>query len=300
MRFIISQHIELTAANPPLCYRQPFASGDAGAHEWQVTVTDGGAPADLADCTATCYVRREDDWKTDKAVTVRIPGAVSGSMASAVFVQQAYALGGPLLAVMCVTSSQGEVVTAAVMRMTSADYLTDEICDPTGTIPSLSELLAQIAATKEAAASANSAAAAANAAAKRLSSVGISVTMLGPTEAASGTVTQTESKTTFALRIPRGQTGATGAQGPKGDTGATGPQGAQGPQGPKGDTGATGPQGPKGDKGEDGSMVGVTLGGGVFAMHVGEDGHLYLTHNDNEPTPPLSIDSDGHLVYTIT
>lgn len=43
---------------------------------------------------------------------------------------------------------------------------------------------------------------------------------------------------------PKGDTGATGAQGiqgPKGDTGATG---AQGIQGPKGDTGATGAQGP--------------------------------------------------------
>jgi len=79
----------------------------------------------------------------------------------------------------------------------------------------------------------------------------------------------------------------------------------QGPKGDKGDKGEPGPQGPKGDKGDkgdpgrDGDMVGVRLDGGLFAMHVGEDGHLYLTHNDIDPTPPLSIDSDGHLVYTI-
>ena len=29
-----------------------------------------------------------------------------------------------------------------------------------------------------------------------------------------------------------------------------------------------------------------------------EDGHLIVTHNDNEPAPPLSI-RDGHLIYTI-
>ena len=40
---------------------------------------------------------------------------------------------------------------------------------------------------------------------------------------------------------PKGDTGATGAQGPKGDTGATGAEGATGPQGPQGDTGPTGP-----------------------------------------------------------
>ncbi len=146
---------------------------------------------------------------------------------------------------------------------------------------------------------ANTAAEAANAAARKLSSVDVSVSMLEPDEAAGGSVTQTESGTTFALRLPRGRTGATGPQGPKGDKGEKGDTGATGPRGLKGDTGATGPQGPQGDPGKDGSMVGVTLESGVFAMHVGEDGHLYLTHNDNDPTPPLSIDGDGHLVYTI-
>lgn len=65
---------------------------------------------------------------------------------------------------------------------------------------------------------------------------------------------------------------------------------------PKGDKGDTGPQGPKG---EDGSMVSVSLESGMFAMYVNEDGHLILTHNSNEPAPPLSINSGGHMVYTI-
>lgn len=51
---------------------------------------------------------------------------------------------------------------------------------------------------------------------------------------------------------PKGDKGATGAQGPKGDKGDTGATGAQGPKGDKGDTGATGAQGPKGDKGDTG------------------------------------------------
>ena len=52
--------------------------------------------------------------------------------------------------------------------------------------------------------------------------------------------------------IPRGETGATGAQGPQGETGATGAQGPQGPQGPQGETGATGAQGPQGPQGPQG------------------------------------------------
>lgn len=62
---------------------------------------------------------------------------------------------------------------------------------------------------------------------------------------------------------------------------------------PKGDTG---PQGPKG---EDGSVVSVSLGSGMFAMHVNDSGHLILTHNTTDPAPPLSINEEGHMVYTI-
>ena len=51
---------------------------------------------------------------------------------------------------------------------------------------------------------------------------------------------------------PKGDTGATGAQGPKGEKGDTGATGAQGPKGEKGDAGATGPQGIQGIQGETG------------------------------------------------
>lgn len=59
-----------------------------------------------------------------------------------------------------------------------------------------------------------------------------------------------ESRVSWSIVGPKGDTGATGAtglQGPKGDTGATGAQGA------KGDTGATGQQGPQGERGSDGT-----------------------------------------------
>ena len=102
---------------------------------------------------------------------------------------------------------------------------------------------------------------------------------------------------------PKGDTGATGPQGQKGDTGPQGPQGETGPQGPKGDTGDTGPQGPKGDKGDQGDEgnpgVITELSPGLFGLSVNEEGHLILTHNDNEPAPPLSI-QDGNLIYTIS
>ena len=58
--------------------------------------------------------------------------------------------------------------------------------------------------------------------------------------------TGTSTNAVFDFYIPKGETGATGAQGPQGE------QGIQGPQGPKGDTGSEGPQGPRGLQGPKG------------------------------------------------
>ena len=61
----------------------------------------------------------------------------------------------------------------------------------------------------------------------------------------------------------------------------------------------TGPPGPQGPKGEDGVASVTQLNPGMFGMYVNEEGHLIMTHNDNEPAPPLSI-RDGKLIYTIS
>ena len=54
-----------------------------------------------------------------------------------------------------------------------------------------------------------------------------------------------------------------------------------------------------GSKGEDGVASVTQLNPGMFGMYVNEEGHLIMTHNDNEPAPPLSI-RDGKLIYTIS
>lgn len=109
---------------------------------------------------------------------------------------------------------------------------------------------------------------------------------------------------------PQGSIGLQGEQGEKGDPGPAGPQGIQGEQGPKGDTGAQGPQGvqgergpqgiqgPKGDKGDKGdSGILVTVSSG-FAFEV-RDGHLYCVYPDEGTAPAVSINEEGHLIYTI-
>lgn len=93
---------------------------------------------------------------------------------------------------------------------------------------------------------------------------------------------------------PQGERGATGAQGPMGPAG---PPGLTGPQGAAGETGPQGPAGPAGPKGESGVMAPST---GFYALFVDARGHLMAETAEDTPTPPLHIDSSGHLIYTIS
>lgn len=56
--------------------------------------------------------------------------------------------------------------------------------------------------------------------------------------------------------------------------------------------------GPRGPQGNDGVAVITQIAPGMFALAVNSDGHLILSHNDNEPTPPFEI-VDGRLIYKI-
>lgn len=57
-------------------------------------------------------------------------------------------------------------------------------------------------------------------------------------------------------------------------------------------------KGPPGKDGKDGHGLTTALDPGFFHLSVEADGHLYVTHNDNYPAPPLCI-RDGRLIYTI-
>lgn len=106
----------------------------------------------------------------------------------------------------------------------------------------------------------------------------------------------------------RGDQGPKGEKGDQGDPGLRGEQGDTGAQGPKGDKGDQGERGPKGDPGQDGrdgadgkDGVILDIATGMFAMMVNETGHLILAVNEEDKTPPLSIDPEtGHLIYGIS
>lgn len=83
------------------------------------------------------------------------------------------------------------------------------------------------------------------------------------------------------------------------DGGLSNPQSVniKGPKGDKGEKGDKGDKGDKGEKGGDGAIISLPFG--MFGMHVDDNGHLILTHNDSDPAPPLQIEN-GRLYYVIS
>lgn len=219
-------------------------TNDKNAHTLLVTCSRGEQAVDLSGASVMGYCIRQD------GATVLIPGSCQGSNASLTLTDACYAVPGSLSLVLKLTL--GNVISTILWgRGTVGRSHTDALVDEENLVPSLDELLAQIANMEAATAAAQKAA---------------SITAKATTLPAGRQATASLQEGVLTLGIP------------------------------KGDKGDTGPQGPKG---EDGCVANIPLESGMFAMHVDESGHLILTHNSNEPAPPLSINEEGHMVYTI-
>lgn len=69
-----------------------------------------------------------------------------------------------------------------------------------------------------------------------------------------------------------------------------------GPPGPAGPAGADGKDGINGKDGANGVIVDIDTG--YFAMQI-RDGYLHVIYPDNASKPPLSINDEGNLVFTV-
>lgn len=117
--------------------------------------------------------------------------------------------------------------------------------------------------------------------------------------------------TVVGFGLPQGPTGATGPTGPAGPAGtagqqgapgrdgATGPQGPQGVEGPQGPQGIQGPKGDTGPRGATGESGVYTQIEGLFGIAVRPDGDVVLSWAEGGERPPLSLDGDKNLIYTI-
>lgn len=135
-----------------------FATGDQGAHEIRVTVTEDGQPASLTGRTVSGYFIRAD------RSTVLLSGSAEGNTARVTLSQSCYVQPGGF-ALFIKTGVAGETAAVFWGVGTVVRSTTDTIVDPSETIPSLEELLAMIGAMETATTAAQSATSAANTAA---------------------------------------------------------------------------------------------------------------------------------------
>lgn len=123
-----------------------FVNGDKLAHTIEVETG-----SDLNGYSCAAYVVRAD------GVTVTLTGTISGTVASVVLSSNCYNVPGRVAIIIRLTTST-EISTIFYGMGTVLSSSTDSIIDPESVIPSLEDLLAQIAAMEEATTKAKSAA----------------------------------------------------------------------------------------------------------------------------------------------
>ena len=138
--------------------RTLYASGDKNAHTFELSLYRNKEPLKIDGAGVIGYFIRADGY------TGPVDGTASGSVAKVTLSESCYAVIGQFNLIIKVTvGSERKAVFWGNGYVTRSQ--TDAIIDPSQTIPSLDELLAQIAATEAAAKAANQAASAASSAA---------------------------------------------------------------------------------------------------------------------------------------
>ena len=138
--WLIEQKIDLRRGEqaPQVWPNALMLCGDNNAHTWRVTVLDDGEAAQVTGSVTGYFVRPDGN-------TVTVQGSMAGNVASVVLAQACYAQEGDVKAVMRLSTADGAKVTLAAMILPVRNVLTDSIIDPGEVIPSLDDLLAQIA-----------------------------------------------------------------------------------------------------------------------------------------------------------
>lgn len=235
--------------------RPALLTGDSQAHTFRLTVTRGGVNAAITGASVAAYFVRAD------GVTVPITGSVDGSAALVTLSDGCYRVPGRFQLVVKVAQG-GDISTVFWGDGAVASSSTDAILDDEDVIPSLDEVLAQVAAAEAAAASAttaassaNTAAGRANAAAASIEAIGAEATTLAPGSAATAAWSTVDGAKVLLIGVP---------------------QGVQGPQGPQGEPGKDG-------SGSVSTVNGVASVGGNVTLTAADLGALPDTY-----TPPVT------------
>lgn len=155
---VFKRRIDVDAEIQMTPLKSLYASGDKDAHVFELSLYRGAEEMDLSGASAKGYFIRADGY------TVPITGAASGNVVTLTLSEGCYYVVGNFNLIIKVSTAESRKSVfwgnGYVVRS-----VTDVIVDEENVIPSLDELLAQIAATESAAKAANQAASAANSAA---------------------------------------------------------------------------------------------------------------------------------------
>lgn len=155
---VFKRRIDVDAEIQMTPLKSLYASGDKNAHIFELSLYRGAEEIDLSGASAQGYFIRADGY------TVPIAGAISGNIVTFTLSEGCYYVVGNfnLIIKVSIGESRKSVFWGNGYVVRS---MTDAIVDEENVIPSLDELLAQIAAAESAAKAANQAASAANSAA---------------------------------------------------------------------------------------------------------------------------------------
>lgn len=195
---ILTFDAELTQGVTQRTIRPALLTHDSQAHQVCIRCTENGQPAQLDGAKATGWFIRQD------GSTVMLPGQATGSQATCTLPASCYAQCGRFSLVIKLT--QGDTVSTIFWG--TGDVITsrtDQLVDDERLLPSLDELLAQIAAMEAATASATTAAQRAEAIAN--------LSVQASTLASGSQATASYANGVLKLGIPKGEKGSTGAPG---------------------------------------------------------------------------------------
>lgn len=154
---VFKRRIDVDAEIQMTPLKSLYASGDKNAHIFELSLYRGAEEMDLSGASAQGYFIRADGY------TVPITGAISGNVVTLTLSDGCYYVVGNFNLIIKVSTAESRKSVfwgnGYVVRS-----MTDAIVDEENVIPSLDELLAQIAAAESAAKAANQAASAANSA----------------------------------------------------------------------------------------------------------------------------------------
>lgn len=155
---VFKRRIDVDAEIQMTPLKSLYASGDKNAHTFGISLYRGAEKMDLSGASAQGYFIRADGY------TVPITGAISGNVVTLTLSEGCYYVVGNfnLIIKVSIGESRKSVFWGNGYVVRS---MTDAIVDEENVIPSLDELLAQIAAAESATKAANQAASAANSAA---------------------------------------------------------------------------------------------------------------------------------------